>query len=237
MNRSFNPPPWKLDGGARMKTRHDRYKPFIDEIMAASSHRHASEVITDAVHCMVQAMWQALCFGENRTKAAKDYADTRARFDEAEWEHVVKAFCHLCDALTVKREEFLGHVMEELGATNQHNGQFFTPVDMSSLMGDIMAEEPRDEVIRLHDPCCGAGVLLIQGAEALLDKGWKQRNLCIVATDIDHRACDMCYVQLSLLGYAAVVQQVDALALKPFDTARYTPGWFLHGFPMRGIRA
>ena len=171
------------------------------------------------------------------TDVEKEYAETRARFDEAEWKHVVKAFCHLCDALTVKREEFLGHVMEELGATNQHNGQFLTPVHVSSLMGDIVSEEPRDEVIRLHDPCCGAGVLMIQGAEALLRKGWKQRNICVVATDIDHRACDFCYLQLSLLGYAAVVQQVDALALKPFDVARYTPGWYLHGFPMRGIRA
>lgn len=220
-----------------MKTRHDRYKAFIDEIQAASAHRRASEVLADAVHCMAQAMWGALCFGENRAKAQKDYVETQARFDEAEWKHVVNAFCVLVDALTVKREEFLGHVMEELGATNQHNGQFLTPVHVSSLMGDIVAEEPRDEVIRLHDPCCGAGVLMIQGAEALLKKGWKQRNICVVATDIDHRACDMCYVQLSLLGYAAVVQQVDAIAIKPYDVPRYTPGWFLHGFPMRGIRA
>ena len=220
-----------------MKTRHDRYKPFIDEIQAASAHRRASEVLADAVHCMAMKMWMVLSFGKARQQAEKDYAETRARFDEAEWKHVVNAFCHLCDALTVRREEFLGHVMEELGATNQHNGQFLTPVHVSSLMGDIVAEEPRDEVIRLHDPCCGAGVLMIQGAEALLKKGWKQRNICIVATDIDHRACDFCYVQLSLLGYAAVVQQVDALAIKPFDVPRYTPGWFLHGFPMRGIKA
>lgn len=220
-----------------MKARNDRYKPFISEIQAASAHRHCSEVLTDAVHCMAQEMWMALSFGKVRQQAEKDYAETRARFDEAEWKHVVNAFCHLVDALTVKREEFLGHVMEELGATNQHNGQFLTPVHVSSLMGDIVAEEPRDEVIRLHDPCCGAGVLMIQGAEALLKKGWKQRNICVVATDIDHRACDFCYVQLSLLGYAAVVQQVDALTIKPFDVARYTPGWYLHGFPMRGIRA
>ena len=220
-----------------MKARNDRYKPFIHEIEAASSRRRSSEVLADAVHCMAQAIWSALCFGESRAKAQKDYADTQAHFDEAEWRHVLNAFGILCDALTEKREEFLGHVMEHLGATNQHNGQFLTPVHVSSLMGDILAEEPRDEVIRLHDPCCGAGVLMIQGAEAYLQKGWAQRNLCIVATDIDYRACDFTYVQLSLLGYAAVVQQVDALALKPFDVARYTPGWFIHCFPMRGIRA
>lgn len=68
-----------------MKARHDRYKPFIDEIQAASSHRHCSETLADAVHCMAQAMWQALCFGENRAKAQKDYAETQAREAISEW--------------------------------------------------------------------------------------------------------------------------------------------------------
>ena len=220
-----------------MKARNDRYKPFINEIEAASSRRRSSEVLADAVHCMAQAMWSALCFGESRAKAQKDFAETQARFDDAEWKHVVNSFCILCDALTEKREEFLGHVMEHLGATNQRNGQFLTPVDVSRLLGEMTVPEPKDEVIRLHDPCCGAGVLMIEGAEVFLEKGWKQRNLCIVATDIDYRACDFTYVQLSLLGYAGVVQQVDTLALKPFDVPRYTPGWYLHAFPMRGIKA
>ena len=29
----------------------------------------------------------------------------------------------------------------------------------------------------------------------------------------------------------------EKIAIKPFDVPRYTPGWFIHCFPMRGIRA
>jgi hypothetical protein len=47
----------------------------------------------------------------------------------------------------------------------------------------------------------------------------------------------MTYVQLSLLGYAGVVYHMDALTLKMFGEPRYTPGWYLHAFPMRGVAA
>ena len=80
--------------------------------------------------------------------------------------------------------------------------------------------------------------MVIAAAKILQEEGVNyQKVMDVVAQDLDWKGVYMCYVQLSLLGYAAVVQQVDALALKPFDVARYTPGWFLHGFPMRGIRA
>lgn len=61
----------------------------------------------------------------------------------------------------------------------------------------------------------------------------RQSDLLLIAGDIDHRACDISYIQLSLLGYAAVVQHADALAMKRISPDRYTPGYFLHSMPMR----
>ena len=216
-----------------------RYAPFVREIEAAASGRHrASDVFVDACHMMALSIWSALCFGEARRKAEADYMATASKYDAGEMAHICEAFAALVEALTDKREEFLGHCLERcFEATAREKGQFLTPVSLSHMMGRMLAPEPRDEVIKLHDPCCGAGVLLVEGAEAHLEKGWKQRNLCVVASDIDCRACDMAYVQLSLLGYAGVVQQADALALKALGPARYTPGWYLHQFPMRGIAA
>ena len=108
-------------------------------------------------------------------------------------------------------------------------------------MGDVLAGPPREDdgIVRLNDPCCGCGVLVIQGAEAFLAKGWRQADVLIDAGDIDGRALDMCYVQLSLLGYAAVVRHQNALTRQYLGPSpvRYTPGWYLHGFPMRGIAA
>ena len=43
----------------------------------------------------------------------------------------------------------------------------------------------------------------------------------------------MSYVELSLLGYAAVVRHEYALTRQVLSRPRFTPGYFLHGFPMR----
>lgn len=221
-----------------MKAVEERYAPFVREIEAAAGRYRAADVFVDACHMMALSVWAQLCFGEARRRAEEDYAATRAKYGEGEFAHLCEAFAALVAALEERREEFLGHVMERcFGVTNKGNGQFLTPVNLSHMMGRIVAPEPREEVVRLCDPCCGAGVLVIEGAEAFVERGWAQRNVCVVAIDIDGRACDMCYVQLSLLGYAGVVQQLDALSMKAYGDARYTPGWFLHGFPMRGVAA
>ena len=215
----------------------DRYKPFVKAIEAASGRYRASDVFVDACHMMALSIWSPLCLGEARRKAEADYRATAEKFDKREFQHICDAFACLVEALADKREEFLGHCMNLFEATNKWSGQVLTPVHLAHMIGRVVAPEPRDEVVRLHDPCCGARVLLIEGAEVFAEKGWRQRNICVVAGDIDYRACDMTYVQLSLLGYAGVVQQADALTLKAFGEARYTPGWYLHGFPMRGIAA
>ena len=187
---------------------------------------------------MALAIWAPLS-ANDREKVEADYAATKAKYSDDEWRHCATAFALLVEALEAKREEFLGHCMNLFEATNKWGGQVLTPISLSRLMAEITCEEPRDEVVTLHDPCCGAGVLVIEGAEVFMEKGWAQRNLCIVAGDIDGRACDMAYVQLSLLGYAAVVRHQNALTQETFggSPVRYTPGWYLHNFPMRGISA
>jgi len=54
-----------------------------------------------------------------------------------------------------------------------------------------------------------------------------------VVCNRDGRGFDISYVQLSLLGYAAVVQHADALAMRRISPDRFTPGYYLHGMPMR----
>ena len=76
-------------------------------------------------------------------------------------------------------------------------------------------------------------MLLIEGAEKLLADGVNKADILVLAGDIDHRACDISYVQLSLLGYAAVVQHMDALAQRRISPDRFTPGYYLHCMPMR----
>ena len=214
----------------------DLKKDFIKEVHAAAKSRYSVDVFADMVRAMAIAIEVPTHLGSVDALEA-EYARIRDRYEPAEFEHFYRAFSIVMQALERHHEDFLGHALENLGAANTHNGQFLTPVCVSRMMAQVGCqgiEYKPGEVIRLSDPSCGSSVLLIEGAEKLLADGVSQADILIQAGDIDGRACDISYVQLSLLGYAAVVQHMDALAMRRISPDRYTPGYYLHCMPMRG---
>ena len=216
----------------------DLKKLFIGEVHAAAKSRYAVEVFADMARAMAIALESPIALGERRKAIEAEYAQIKSRYSEDEFTHFPIALALVQMALEQKREDFLGHALEELGAANTRNGQFLTPVCVSRFMAQVGLrglESKPGEVVRLSDPSCGSSVLLIEGAEKLLQDGIPQRDILLIAGDIDGRACDISYVQLSLLGYAAVVQHMDALAQRRISPDRYTPGYYLHGMPMRRI--
>ena len=218
----------------------DLKKEFIKEVTAAARSRFVVDVFADMVRTMALAFESPLTLGERRKAIEAEYAPIKGRYTEDEFVHFPVALGMVYLALERKREDFLGHALEALGAANTRNGQFLTPVDVSRFMAACCCqgiEYKPGEVIRLSDPSCGSSVLLIEGAEKLLADGVRQADLVLIAGDIDGRACDISYVQLSLLGYAACVQHMDALAQRRLSPDRYTPGWYLHSMPMRGVKA
>ena len=174
--------------------------------------------------------------GDLKREIEDEYARIIAKYD-GNHQPFSHAMAEVVAALNEKREEFLGKVHEAIGAANTRNGQFFTPNDVANVMARVTATPGLDyrpgRAILLNDPACGASVTLIAGAEALLERGVNQRDIFIDAGDIDRRALDMSYVELSLLGYAAVVRHENALTRQVLSRPRFTPGYFLHGFPMR----
>ena len=46
-------------------------------------------------------------------------------------------------------------------------------------------------------------------------------------------AVDMTFVELTLLGYAARVDHMNALSMQVLSPARYTLGYYLHGIQWR----
>ena len=218
----------------------DLKKLFIGEVHAAAKSRYAVEVFADMARTMAIALESPFALGERRKAIEAEYAQIKSRYSEDEFIHFPIALAMVQMALERKREDFLGHALEELGAANTRNGQFLTPVCVSRMMAQVGLrglEYKPGEVVRLSDPSCGSSVLLIEGAEKLLADGIPQRDILLIAGDIDGRACDISYVQLALLGYAAVVQHMDALAQRRISPDRYTPGYYLHGMPMRRIAA
>ena len=221
-------------------TNEELKKLFIKEVHEAARVRYAVEVFADMVRTMALALESPLTLGERRKAIEAEYAQIKGRYTEDEFVHFPIALAMVQMALERHREDFLGHALENLGAANTHNGQFLTPVCVSRMMAQVNCrglDYTPGKIISIYDPSCGSSVLLIEGAEAMIADGVNQADILVLAGDIDGRACDISYVQLSLLGYAAVVQHMDALSQRRISPDRFTPGYYLHCMPMRRIAA
>lgn len=215
----------------------EKQKQFIKLLESTARSRSMVDVFGDAVHMMACSLWSPLALGKQGEVEA-DFKRIRQNYTDAEYENIQKMFALVAESLEVRREEMLGTILEEIGASNTRNGQFLTPTSVAKMMADITAEDLKGkhksgEIVKINDCACGASVLLIEQAESLLLQGIPQRDILIIAGDIDQRACDMSFVELSLLGYAAKVEHMDSLSLKEFSPPRYTVGYFLHAMPMR----
>lgn len=213
----------------------EHHKRFINEIERAATSRFVNDVFADAVHMMACSLWSPLAPDGKSVEA--DFNATRKKYSDKEYEHIQTAFGIVMEALEERREEFLGTILEHLNANAKGFGQFLTPRPVANLMArmsmDGLKYEP-GKILAITDPACGASVLMIEQAEMLMQElHVQQSDILILVGDIDRRAVDMSFVELSLLGYAAQVEHMDSLMMKRFSEPRYTAGYFLHCMPMR----
>ena len=208
---------------------------FLKEIERAATSRFVNDVFADAVHMMACSLWAPLA--PDRESVETDFSATRKKYNDKEFEHIQTAFGIVMEALEARREEFLGTILEHLNANAKGFGQFLTPKPVAHLMGRMALEGLKYEpgrILTITDPACGASVLMIEQAEVMMQElKVRQGDIYIMVGDIDRRAVDMSYIELSLLGYAACVEHMDALMMKRFSAPRFTAGYFLHCMPMR----
>ena len=92
--------------------------------------------------------------------------------------------------------------------------QIFTPYHVCQLMADITMDDLVEQIdkqgyVSINDCCCGAGANLIAAINSarrkLEDAGLNfQNHILIIGQDIEELVALMCYIQISLLGVAAV---------------------------------
>lgn len=116
-------------------------------------------------------------------------------------------------------EDLLGGYHEMLNSRIDRtvNGQFYTPTNICRMMARITVSEQfaenlkPGEVISLSEPSCGSGRNVLAAAEVL---GRHRSKMRVTCTDIDIRACWMCYINLTMWGIPATVVHGDSLRLK-----------------------
>lgn len=146
------------------------------------------------------------------------YLKTINKYNRDEIDTLIKIYANLTMWLEYKPTDALGEIFMELNLGNKHRGQFFTPYSVCELMASITLNDISKHInskgyFTLDEPTCGAGANIIAAAMRVKELGYNyQKVMYVNATDIDLRAVQMCYIQLSLLGIPAIVNNHNTLA-------------------------
>ena len=216
---------------------HGYMKEFMSALRSVAYSYDTHTVFRDACRMFALAIrGQFTLAGNDHDAIEEEYRALSAKYGAKGTETISHMFSYVVAALEATRQDFLGYVYEDLNATVKNFGQYFTPNSLSRMMGRITFNGMKivpGEIVTIGDPSCGAGALLIEGANEFVSIGGRQGDLLIYAEDLDATAANIAYVQLSMLGFAAVVTQMDSLARIIYGGPWYTPGYFLHAMPMR----
>ena len=219
----------------------DRYeKEFIDELAKAGTSLYKAFV--DAIRAYAIALHNAVIRETNPEefqRGEEEYLSIVKKYKKEQADHLVNACTVIAKALNVNRRDFLGRMMEVVGTTQAGLGQCFTPPHMAELMAECTWKDEykemadRGEVIIINDPTCGGCVLPIEAAESFMRHGIPQSQIFVKVEDIEHVAFNVSYIQLTLLGYAAVVTRQNALTEEVYEGPWFTLGYFVHDMERR----
>ena len=196
-------------------------KQIINSIEKLSGSYTPYVIFTDWVKMMAISI-QNSCTIHNKLWDTREklYLDTVKKYNSGE----VALFCKMHGLLWQLYQEYgiydyLGDIYMRSGAGT---GQFFTPFHVSELCAIIRLKDvKKDENIKMNEPSVGGGGMILASAKVLCDKGINyQKNLEVVAQDLDWNGVYMTYVQLSMTGIKAVVVQGDTLAEKDYSAEK-----------------
>jgi type I restriction-modification system DNA methylase subunit len=165
----------------------------------------------------------------NRPKREKRYLEIIKRYEKDELMVFPELLNELIEELEKRPRDVLGSLFMELEISSNWHGQFFTPMEVSELMTELMIPGYEEKIkekgfITINDPAVGGGATIIALTNTLKSKGYNyQKVMRVVAQDIDIKSVHMCYVQFSLLGIDAVVMRGDTLTMKYDNDVWKTP--------------
>lgn len=208
-------------------------KQFIQVLNKFSKKRNISTLFFD--FCQLTACSISNSIDQaNYAPREETYLRIIAKYDKTEANYFPELLAILVQALENNPFDFLGYVYMDLDIANKQAGQFFTPAGVSDLMASLTWSESDESklanngIIKLNDPCVGAGTMVISFANKMKTKGYNyQTQLQVTCADIDSNVLAMTYIQFSLLGIDAVCMLGDTLSMS-FTSTWITPLYYIN---------
>jgi type I restriction-modification system DNA methylase subunit len=213
---------------------------FLKQFNALAQHRRRYEVFRDFVTLSAISL----------NNVMEPDAERKAAL-EAEYMGIIRTYSHdealgfaellglVVELLEPTPQDVLGDLYMELDLGNERTGQFFTPNSISQFMARLNGVEPPpgQNFVRVCEPACGAGGMVLAIAQALIESGKNPATaMWAQCQDIDRTAALTCFVQLSLWNIPAVVIVGDTLA-NDVRECFYTPAHHLGAWGYRLWRA
>ena len=182
----------------------------------------------------------------------KRYLDIIGNYNERERNLIAETFAELVlelqsycdDDKAVHLTDVLGEMFHELEFQDEWKAQFFTPQCVSDVMGGLAIddEEVRKKALAekgyftVNEPCCGGGAIIYGMANAMNKIGLnRSKDVLVFAGDIDERCVFMTYIQCSLYGIPAIVQQKNALSDEVLSPPWFTPAFVWNSWRWRDL--
>ena len=205
----------------------DRTKEIIKAINSLSGNKSPYQVFSDWIKCAALSISQS-CL--KIKKREQQYIETIKEYPAQEFS---KMAAMLAETIESFPGDVLGNLFMASGWGNKNTGQFFTPYSVSLAAARLQSYKS-NETVKMNEPAAGAGGMIIAVAQAMKENGINyQKQLRVIAQDLDLTAFYMCYTQLSLMGIDAKCVQGDTLENQPFsnldENVFLTPMYFING--------
>lgn len=197
-----------------MNSEYEKYlKELKDMFHQLASRYGKQEIFHDFVKMCAIAIYNPIVKNE---EIEKDYLTTINKYKKDEQALFPKMFAKLILMYQYSNEirDILGEFYEHENLSDKVLQQFFTPMHIAGFMAEISADTgeefrdliKRDGYIKMIEPTCGSGVMILGLLKALKKRGINyQEDVLIYANDIDITCTYMTYIQLSLYGISAIV--------------------------------
>lgn len=206
----------------------DLDKKYIEENIKKLGYKHGvGSIFEDFEKCCAYSLMLAV---KKDDEIEDSYNKLISKYNEEEVATFSKMYLALSvESLKNKQQDILGELYENLGLSTDRLGQFFTPVNICNMMANMIFDKESAEkeindngYIMVSDPACGSGRTLLAYLNAARENGISSDNIFFHGGDISELCTCMTYVNLSLMGANAMIQNMDTLLNKVYYTY-FTP--------------